>query len=162
MLSWLTATFLFPFIWPGLLTGVVLLIASKLLPPLFAQQKIAFLLAGFVLVLGFTFLAGKESEYSSHLIAIAETNAENARLSKKSADISTAAAIQYVEKIKYVDRWKEVKVDRYVTKDADNACVISDTTAANISGLYNDSIKGRVPSGPVKLDEKTSRANSAP
>lgn len=78
----------------------------------------------------------------------AKIKAENAELHTKSVESTANATIQYVEKIKYVDRWKEVKTNVYVTKTDDEKCVIDPGTRKSIRMLYNDSIEGRLPESP--------------
>lgn len=157
LLKLATSELLFTLIVPGLFAGFGLLLAGKFLPDLFSQYKLPATLAGALLVLLFTFEAGRYHEVSANALQIAQLNAQVAELKAKTAEVTVETVTKYVDKIKYVDRWKEVPVNVYIPKEADARCIINPDTASNIRMLYNSSNEGILPSAPFSADGTSSK-----
>jgi hypothetical protein len=138
------------------MAGVMAIIVSIFIPSLLSQYKLPLLAGGIVVVLFFTFYAGKYSEESKNAIQQAEMKAENSKLNAKSKEINQEVVVKYVDKIKYVTKWKEVPINVYVPVKADAQCIIDSSTASNIRMLYTNSIKGDFPTTPASVDGTTS------
>jgi hypothetical protein len=146
LFSLLANNIIYPLIVPGLMAGVMAIIVSIFIPSLLSQYKLPLLAGGIVVVLFFTFYAGKYSEESKNAIQQAEMKAE----------INQEVVVKYVDKIKYVTKWKEVPINVYVPVKADAQCIIDSSTASNIRMLYTNSIKGDFPTTPASVDGTTS------
>lgn len=147
--------FLFNLILPGLAVGILLIVASYFLPPLFEQYKILAKVSGIVLVVFFVFQGGRQHEIDKSKIAIAQQAAQIAELKQKSAEVTVQTVTKFVDKIKYVDRIKEVPIVQYVPTKADTQCVIDPIVGDNIRLLYNSSLKGILPDSTSNLNGKT-------
>lgn len=156
LLSLLANNVIYPLIVPGLMSGALAIIVSVFIPNVLAQYKLPILASGIVAVLFFTFYAGKYSEESKYNIAQAEQKAENARLNAKSKEINQDVVIQYVDRIKYVTKWKEIPINVYIPKEADSKCVIDPSTGDYIRMLISTSIKGELPGTTFTVNGNTS------
>lgn len=146
---------IYPLIVPGLMAGTIAIIVSVFIPTFLSAYKLPVLLGGIVCVLFFTFYAGKYSEESKYAIEQAELKAENARLNAKSKEITQEVVVKYIDKIKYVTKWKEVPINVYVPAKADAKCIIDPDVSGSIRMLFTNSIKGDFPSSPVRVDGTT-------
>jgi hypothetical protein len=162
MLSFITTHLIYPLIIPGFLAGIISIIVSIFVPTFFPQYKYILQAVGAVLILVSTFMGGHWFAERSIAIERAEVQAENARLASKSTEATLTSTIQYIEKIKYVDRWKEVKTNVYITSEADQKCVIDPATRKSIRMLYNGSIQGLVPEATGTSNGSTTEANPNP
>lgn len=151
----ITSEAVFALIVPGLFAGIGLLLAGKFLPDMFTQYKIPATILGLFLVVFFVFQSGRYNEFSKWKLKNSEQQVEIAMLKAKSAEINVEIITKYVDKIKYVDRIKEIKVYEFITKEADVQCVISPSTSDNIRMLVNSSIKGELPGSPISVDVTT-------
>lgn len=140
-----TSDLLFTLIVPGIFAGLMLIMSAWFLPKIFAEYKIPAAILGLFLVLFFTFQSGRYQEVSKAEILINKQKAEIAVLQAKSSEVTIKTVVEYVDRIKYVDRLKEVPIEIYVTPKADSQCIIDDTTDRSIRVLYAASIKGIVP-----------------
>ena len=148
MFSFITVFFtdlLFNLIIPGIGLGVLSLILSIFIPSTFAQYKIPLQVFGVVVFVFFMFTAGRLSEHKKYEAEAAALRLEIAVQTGLANAISTDVLVKYVDKIKIVEKIKEVKVIEYVTKEDDNACRIDPTTADRIRMLLDSSAKGQVP-----------------
>lgn len=136
---------LFNLIIPGLGLGILSLILSIFVPTSLSQYKIPLQLGGLVLVIFFVFTAGRFSEHKKYEAEAAQLRFEIAEQTAMANRISTDVIVQYVDRIKIVEKIKEVKVITYVTQEDDVACRIDPSTASRIRMLLNTSAKGQVP-----------------
>lgn len=148
LLKLFTDSLLNTLIVPGLFAGSILILFGWFIPTMFAQYKVPAIMSGIILVLFFTFQSGKYVESSSYKLEQAETKAELQRLNAKSKDISHEVVIEYIEKIKYVDRWKEVPINVYIPEKANAQCIIDSNTGDTFRMLFNSSLEGQLPSTP--------------
>lgn len=139
---------LFNLIIPGLGLGVLSLILSIFVPASLSQYKIPLQLGGLVLVIFFVFTAGRFSEHKKYEAEAAALRFEIAEQTAQANRISTDVIVQYVDKIKIVEKIKMEKVYVYVDKEADIACRIDPSTAGRVRLLLDSSAKGQVP-GPA-------------
>lgn len=144
-LSMFFSELIFAFIWPGILAGLILIVVSIFIPSIFATYKIPMQLLGCLLVIFFIFQSGRYSEFRKYKEEIAAANLEIATLTADANKISTEAVIKYVDKIKIVTKIKEIPTTIFVTKEADQKCVIDTTTSDNIKTLLNAAAIGQVP-----------------
>jgi hypothetical protein len=145
MLQILISDAVFAMIVPGISLGILSIIASIFIPPLFSKYKIPLQLGGLILIIFFVFQSGRYSESIKYKEQSLLDKVEISALKAKSAEINTETVIQYVDKIKIVEKIKEVKVNVYVTKEADSMCVIDPATGANITRLLNAAAVGKLP-----------------
>jgi hypothetical protein len=152
MITWITNFFqeaLFALIIPGLGFGVLLLMCQIFIPTTWMQYKLPLQVAGVVLVLFFTFQSGRYNEYSAwkqkDLVAQKEISDLKEKLATESGKITVNTVTKYVDRIKYVTQWKEVQIEKFITKDADNKCIIDPDTAAKLRVLFAASAKGQLP-----------------
>ncbi len=155
LLSMLTSELIFTLIVPGIFVGLGLLIFGNFLPSAFVQYKIPMIVTGIFLVLFFTYESGRYSEYSANKLKDAATKIELAELRAKAGEITVETIIEYKDRIKYVEKIKEVPIDVYIPKEANSACVINDVTGANIRMLINTSNQGIPAAAPIRVDGTT-------
>ena len=122
---------------------------------MFFQYKIAAVIAGITLVLAMTFQGGRTYEINKYEKQSLIDKALIEELQTKSAIVNTKIVTEYIEKIKYVDRIKEVKTNVYITKKDDSACVISPSTSSDIARMLNSASKGKIPEPPNRIDDQT-------
>lgn len=155
LLKMFSSDMLFTLIVPGIFVGIALLLAGKFLPDVFVQYKLPATLAGLALCIFFVFQSGRYNEYSKWKLEDAKQQVEIALLRAKSAEVNVEVVTKYVDKIKYVEKIKEVPVNVYVDKEADLRCVINPNTSDNIRMLINSSLEGKLPDGPIRVDVST-------
>lgn len=136
---------LFSLIIPGLGIGVCSLLFSIFIPSTLAIYKIPAQILGIVLCVFFLFTAGRFSEHKKHEAAVAEFRLELASKEALANKISTKTLIQFIDRIKVVEKIKEVPTYVYVTKENDAACRIDPDTASRIRMLLDSAAKGKVP-----------------
>jgi len=127
---------------PGLAIGAILYFMVDVIPFVPLAYKIPAKVLGGLLILFFTFQLGKQTlqhEFEYQTAKQAEI-ISNLKLTAGKVDIKTV--VEYKDKIQYVDRWKEVNVDHYITQEANSKCVIDTATSDNIRMLFNLSAKG--------------------
>ena len=144
----------FSFIYPGIILGVILLIASYFIPTILDQYKILMRTLGLVLVLFFVFQDGRMIESEKYEKQLAAGELQIAEMEKKSAKVDTQIVTEYVDRIKYVDKIKEIKTNVYVTEKDDSACSISSSSSSTISRLLNSASQGRLPDSTPTIDGK--------
>ena len=144
----------FSFIYPGIILGVILLIASYFIPTILDQYKILMRTLGLVLVLFFVFQDGRKIESEKYEKQLAAGELQIAEMEKKSAKVDTQIVTEYVDRIKYVDKIKEIKTNVYVTEKDDSACSISSSSSSTISRLLNSASQGRLPDSTPTIDGK--------
>lgn len=155
LLQMFTSELLFTLIVPGLFAGIGLVVVGWFLPDILAQYKIPGILLGVFLVLFFTYQSGRYAEFTKNKIQILEQQAEIAKLNAKSGEVTIETIIEYRDKIKYVEKIKEVPINVYIPTEADRACHIDDITGRNIRMLINSSNKGELPSAPIRINGST-------
>lgn len=156
LLSLFANNVIYPLIIPGLAAGAIAIIVSIFIPAVLAQYKIPLLLGGIVAVLFFTFYGGKYSEESKYKLALAESNAELAIYKGKAGEVTHEVVIKYVDRYHEVEKikveYKDVYVDRFITKEADAKCSINN----GFVRLHDSAAKGELPGTPEGTDEATS------
>jgi hypothetical protein len=145
---------LFHLIIPGISFGILLIIASTFIPPVFMAYKIPAQLLGLVLIVFFVFQAGRYNEVNKEEKAVLVNNVKVAEKAVASEKINTVATIQYVDRIKIVEKIKEVPTNVYVTQKADIQCPIDLNTSVDIAKLLNSAIRGTVPNTPSDIGTK--------
>ena len=146
---------LFSLVLPGIGIGLFAMLGSKFIPRLLPQYKLPVEIFGLILVVFFVFQAGREHEYDkakSQRIAdklqidtlTAETLRVNAQLSKN-----------FIKKTGNVKGIKSEPTIIYVPKEADGKCIIEPTVSADITGLLNSAIEGKLPTTTSGTDGKT-------
>lgn len=145
---------LFAFVVPGLVIGSLSIFIGACLPSLLNKYKLVLIVSGVLVVLFFTFHAGRHREVIKYEQKILIQKVLIAELKTKSAKIETKVITEYVDKIKFVEKIKEVKTNVYVTQKDDSACVISADASADISRLLNSAGRGQLPPAPRTLDGK--------
>ena len=136
---------LFNLIIPGIGLGVLSLILSIFIPSTFAQYKIPLQVFGIVVFVFFMFTAGRLSEHKKYEAEAAALRLEIAVQTGLANAISTDVLVKYVDKIKIVEKIKEVPTYVYITKEADKNCRIDPATADGIRLLLDNAAKGQVP-----------------
>lgn len=158
MIEIFTAIFsnaLFSFVVPGIVIGLISIIVGFLLDSVLNKYKIVLILAGFLVVLFFTFQAGRHIEVVKYENQVNIQKAIISDLKVEAAKIETKIVTEYIEKIKFVDKIKEVKTNVYVTQKDDSACVISAGASADIARLLNSASRGELPEPPRAFDGQT-------
>lgn len=135
----------FALIVPGILTGIVCVVAGSFLPTFLSKYKLLLQLLGLGLILFFVFQGGRSSENSKWKQKELEYQVEIAALQVKSANINTKIIIKYVDRIKIVEKIKEVPTIVYVDPAADAACVINKDTDKKIKNLLDNAATGKLP-----------------
>ena len=79
---------------------------------------------------------------------MAAARLEIAELKVQAGEVTFQTVTKYVDRIRVVEKIKEVKVIEYVSKEADAKCVIGVDTSDNIRLLLNNAAKGIVPPSP--------------
>lgn len=136
---------LFNLIIPGIGLGLLSLIISIFIPSTFAQYKIPLQVFGVVVFVFFMFTAGRLSEHKKYEAEAAALRLEIAVQTGLANAISTDVLVKYVDKIKIVEKIKEVPVETYVTSTDDAACKIDGPAAVRIRSLLDSAAKGQVP-----------------
>lgn len=139
---------IFAMIVPGIFLGVLCILGASYIPLVFSQYKIPIQVGGLILVIFFVFQSGRYSESIKYKEQALLDKVEISALKAKSSEITTETIIKYVDRIKIIDKIKEVPVNVYVTKEADSKCVIDRTTSSNLTRLLNAASEGRVPGTP--------------
>lgn len=121
------------------------LISKIFSPSTWLKYKIPLYILGLGLIIFFIFQSGKSSENAKWKQKELEYQVEIAALQVESAKINTEIVVKYVDKIKIVEKIKEVPVIEYVDRVADAACVITDDTANKIRNLLNNAAIGKLP-----------------
>jgi hypothetical protein len=134
----------FSLIIPGISAGVILIVLSIFIP-FFGTYKYPMRIFGAVLIVFFVFQSGRQTEIRIYTAKEIRTQLEIAELNIKSANITTKTVIQYVDKVKIVERIKEVPINVYVKSTDDKACVISPVASDNIVRLLNAASQGKLP-----------------
>ena len=154
MIESIFSHFMFAFIYPGIILGVILLAASCFIPTVMEQYKILMRVIGLVLIIFFVFQDGRMSESEKYEKQLAASEIKIADMEKRSAKINTQIVTEYVDRIKYVDKIKEIKTNVYITEKDDSACIISPDASDSIRLLINSAAKGRIPDAPISVDGK--------
>lgn len=143
--SWITGIFntlAWALIVPGITLGVILLIGSRFLPTALSQYKIMGQLLGLILCVFFVFQAGRHNEYNTQQVVLQEERIKRAELELQSMAITNDVEIQYQDKIKYIVKWKEIPVTKYIPVEADKICKI-DEIAPNFRKLIDAAAAGK-------------------
>lgn len=151
MFSFLTNffnAFAFSLIIPGIMAGIGLMIVSTFLPSVLAKYKIAAQVLGLILVVFFVFQTGRYVEVNKAVKVELKAQVKDAERETKSEKVNTETVIRYVDRVKVVEKIREVKTNVYVTQETDRACVIGVGPSADIAILLNDSVRGIVPRAP--------------
>lgn len=119
------------------------------------RYKILLLILIFITSSAYFFQGGRNFEVGKYEKQALIDKALIAELQTKSAKVDIQIVTEYVDKIKYVDRIKEVKTNVYVTKKDDIACVISPSTSHDIARMLNSASKGKIPEPPTGTDGST-------
>jgi hypothetical protein len=147
---------IYPLIVPGLMAGVISILFSFFIPNAVAQYKMAFLLGGIVLVLFFTFYAGKYTEESKHAITISQQKADIAHWKAKSGEITYQTVIKYVDRINTIEKVKTeyvtVYVDRWLTKEIDTKFPLPRAFIR----VHDAAIEGNLSGTPLETDGNAS------
>ena len=136
------------FLYLGIIIGCGLVLVSLIMPAAFYQYSVVSLIGGVLLIALCFFQYGRLVEVEKYEKQTLINNAHIAELETKSAVVDTKIITEYVDKIKYVDRIKEIKTDVYITKEDDSGCVISASTSDSITRMLNDASKGILPETP--------------
>ena len=142
LLKLITSDLLYTLIVPGFFLGTGLILVAQFIPDLFKQYKLPAQLSGIFLILFFTFQSGKYTEYTNWKVQELELNAKIQSLNAQSKEISIKTITEYIDRIQYVDRWKEIQIDKFIPDVSNKACVIDSVTGSNIRLLINESHKG--------------------
>lgn len=140
---------IFAMIVPGIFLGVLCILGASYIPLVFSQYKIPIQVGGLILVIFFVFQSGRYSESIKYKEQALLDKVEISALKAKSSEITTETIIKYVDRIKIIDKIKEVPVNVYVTKEADSKCVIDATDFNNITKLLNSTASGGIPQRPT-------------
>lgn len=144
---------LFSLIIPCILLGAAMIFGSKFIPSLLPQYKLPLQIGGLVLVIFFVFQYGREWEFDKQKIQREADKLLIETLSTKSKDSGVKIQKIYVEKIRYVDKIKEVPVIEYVDKEADGKCVIEPSVGIGIAKLLNAAAAGKLPNPTSGINE---------
>jgi hypothetical protein len=145
---------IFELIIPGISVGVLLIIVSTFIPPLFVAYKVPAQVLGLVLIVFFVFQAGRYDEVNKQEKAVLVNNVKVAEKAVASEKINTISTIQYVDRIKIVKEIQKVNTNVYVDKKADIQCPIDLNTSVHIAKLLNSAIGGTVPNSPSDIGSK--------
>ena len=128
-------------IMPGIFLGILLLIVGSYIPTIFSQYKLPAQLSGVVLVLFFVFQAGRYHEHvavkEQTLVNEVATQAFNAA----AGEVKYKTVVEYKDKIKVVEKIKEIPIHIYVPGPADKSCKI-DELAPNLRKLIDSAAEG--------------------
>ena len=155
MLESIYSHFIFSFVYPGIILGIFLIVISYFIPIILEQYKLLVRTFGYVLLIFFVFQDGRMSESSKYEKQIAIAEKRITEMEKQSALVQTQIVTEYVDKIKYVHRIKEIKTNVYIKEKDDSACVISLDASNDIRMLINSASQGRLPDAPTPVDAKT-------
>jgi hypothetical protein len=158
--SWFTNELIYSLIVPGIGIGVVLLLIAEFVPDWLKQYRIQAQLLGLIICIFFTFQSGREHEFDNQKLVLAEQKALVEQYKTKSGEVTIEVQTKYVDKIKYVERIKEVPVNVYVTKEADAKCVIDPVTSDGIRLLLDSSIAGQLPKASTGTNEGSTNAET--
>lgn len=138
------SSILFTLIIPGILLGILLTFISIFIASL-NPYKYILQIIGTSLIIFFALQYGREYEIDKYTKTEAKYKLEIAELAVKSANITTNTVIEYVDRIKIVDRIKEVPINVYINSTDDKMCNISTATSGNIIRLLNSASQGKLP-----------------
>lgn len=155
MLQTFISNILFALIVPGIFLGMLGIIGSKFIPIKFLMYKVPMQLIGVVLIVFFVFQSGRYTEHNKYEAAKLVEQVKVAQRDTKSENVNVATVIRYVDRVRVVEKIKEVKTNVYVTKDADSACVIGPDVSSSVAKLLNESAKGIVSATTNQLDVET-------
>lgn len=134
----------FAMIVPGISLGVMCIIVSVFIPPVFQQYRIPLRVGGLILIVFFIFQSGRYSEAIKYKQKALEDAVEIQFYRAKSNEVSVEVITEFVEKTKNVDRWRDVYVDRWIPQTADEKCRINEI-APNFRELHDAAAKGLTP-----------------
>jgi len=147
---------LFTLIVPGIALGLLAITISFFIPLSFIVYKVPLQIGGLILVMFFVFQSGRNTESVKYKTQALKDKVLISELSAKSSQITTDTIVKYVDRVKVVEKIKEVPVNVYVTKETDSKCVIDAVSSNSIARLLNAASEGRVPesagafNGPTK------------
>jgi len=148
MFDWINGSIdhiIFALITPGIVIGALMMFLQTLLPTPLIQWKMPLLIGGLCLVLFFTYEAGRSEEVEDVEQKNNAVLIEYYRNQEKKYVLVDKVITKYVDKVKVVERIKEVPVNVYVDKIADERCVIDSKTSDNIRTLWNNAADGQLP-----------------
>lgn len=149
---------LFALVVPGIFVGFGLLVVAQFVPDILKQYKVPAQLGGIVLILFFTFQAGRYNEYTKWRLDQSVMQSEIAMYKSNATEISETVLTKYVDKIRYVEKIKEVPVNVYIPEKADQLCYISPVTSTNIRMFLNSAAEGKLPQSAIVIDGNTVKA----
>jgi hypothetical protein len=141
--AFLSITFLYPLIIPGIILGIAAVAGSNFLPATMLPYRLLIQIGGIVLILLFVYLAGQKSSEDEWKVKMAAVEVENAELRATSSKVTTEVVVKYITKIKEVEkiRTEYVYVDKIITPEMDAKYPLPNAFIR----LYNNSLKGNVP-----------------
>jgi hypothetical protein len=150
--SFFVGNFIYPLIIPGFLAGCIAILLSVFMPSLLTIYKMPVMLGGILLVLFFTFYGGKYTQEQSYKIENAELIAKVAEYKTESGKVTTVVETKYVDKVRVIEKikiqYKDVYVDKFITKEDDDRCVINNGFVV----LHNQAASGNLPGTPSVID----------
>lgn len=145
---------LFAFVVPGMALGSISVFVGVCLPSILNKYKVVLIVLGALVVIFFTFHAGRHREVIKYEQRILIQKVLIAELKTKSAKIETKIITEYVDKVKFVEKIKEVKTNVYITQKDDSACVISAGASSDLARLLNSAGRGQLPAAPRASDDQ--------
>jgi hypothetical protein len=149
---------LFTLIVPGIFVGFGLLVVAQFVPDILKQYKVPAQLGGIVLILFFTFQSGRYNEYTKWRLEQSTLQSEIALYKSRSVEITETVLTKYVDRVRVVEKIKEVPVNVYVTEKADQLCFISPSTSTNIRMFLDAASEGKLPQSAIVIDGDTVKA----
>lgn len=129
---------------PGIALGIACIVAGYTVLR-FTVYKLPITIAGLCLMIFFIYQYGRYNEITKNKIIVAALQMKLAEFREQASEVTIETVIKYVDRIKYVQKIKEVPVKVYITSESNDKCVIDSTTSNNIRMLLNSSNSGQVP-----------------
>ncbi len=128
---------------PLIFLAVCIIVIGYLIP--FDGYKISVQFAGIVLLTTMVFFAGKSSERDYWKNQAIEAELEISYLRAKSSDISTEIVTKYVDKVRIIERNRDIPVSVYVNNEDSAKCVINEGFVKH----YNSIVENVTPTASV-------------
>lgn len=105
-------------------------------------------------VLSGAFFTGKSYERRGWEVKVAEANAEINRLTQESKIVTEKIVTEYKDKIKYITKIEKVNVPIYITKEADDKCIVSNGAITVINAAAKNE---ETPAADNKVNEDSNK-----
>ncbi len=155
MFEFLSDGFIFNFLFPIGVAGLVLLFVAYFIPVSLIKFKIPALLLGIILLLFSVFYYGKKVEFVKAELQRQQDLVRIQQLEIASQQVTTQTVIKYVDKIKVIEKERLVYVDKI--KNAFTPEIILDYPIPNLFvRVLDDAAQGKIPDSTGVADGTTS------